>query len=157
MPDILTGKLKSNTYFKRLVRIWSSKITIGVITSEDGKRKLYTSLSVFVPKPRHASDTPGVFISLSNANGAAFVRVDPVEFDTIVSHLQSLRSNIQSAFNEASQTHEIWERAERIARSQISEQAIKSVSDEQRAYIEEQKEYITSGFKTLMEQEPHQL
>ncbi len=118
MPDTFRGKFTGTNYFRKLKRLWSANIRIGVVS--DGNRQYYSTFSLFVPAPRHAEDIPAVFLTLSNSSGTCFARLNTGDLDDLSQFLSDMQTHASTARTNAQIIANQYQEALRIVLNKSS-------------------------------------
>ncbi len=96
MPQIKGRITVSETQQRRQIRIISHEIHVGEVLLANN-RPGFTKFSAWVPKPTDVAHIPGIYLSLSNPSGRAFVRLNKGDLSILIQSLTDWQSTLQDA------------------------------------------------------------
>ncbi len=100
MPQI-SGTINVKTSNRRKQhRLIDISTNLGEVRTSDDKL-MSTKFALWVPQPTDITHQAGIFISLSNASGRAFVRLNPGDLESLTSFLNGNIDTMNSVFQQA--------------------------------------------------------
>ncbi len=147
MPDVFTGKLHKPNYFTKLSKIFQSRKQVGAIQNAKGNT-VSTSISLFVPNPTDVRHVPGIFLAISNGNGATFARIDMEELHSLIEWMQDCSVPLFRAFEQATI------QCQQLRAIDKAFHSTKIQTPEVQQYQEDLKEKEQDSYKTLMSAKP---